>query len=444
MRGLLTRRMDRRPDRSPEEDFEQLVRNVGDKLRGLFGGGNSGGNSGPGGGGNGPSAGGAAGGPSIPIGRILPIIIILALIGWLATGIYTIQPGEAGVVRTFGSYSGPPTGAGLNYHFPAPIQSVEVVDTQTVRRTEIGFRTDGDQSNNEVAGKRSNLAEALMLTSDENIVQVELLVQYRIADAASFVFNVQNPESVLRTSGEIALRSAVGNMTIDAVITEERGKVQMDTKANLERLLAEYNIGIDVGEVLLQVADPPEEVRDAFQEVVRARADKERLINEAQAYQNDIVPRAAGQAEELINTAKAFEAARIAEAEGEADRFLAFIAGLAGAAGQDALGAYLDDLEDTLSLVEGERESARKTARSRFLASLEDLDKDPSYIARRDVMSERLYLETMERILPSAKKFILTPDSGGNLLQFLPLEGNSASLPPVVSTQDDSVPEESK
>tara|TARA_Y100000588_G_scaffold393282_2_gene508602 strand:+ start:6721 stop:8016 length:1296 start_codon:yes stop_codon:yes gene_type:complete len=431
--------MDRRPDRSPEEDFEQLVRNVGDKLRGLFGGGNSG----PGGGGNGPSAGGG-GAPSIPIGRFLPIIIILALIGWLATGIYTIQPGEAGVVRTFGSYSGPPTGAGLNYHFPAPIQSVEVVDTQTVRRTEIGFRTDSDQSNNEVAGKRSNLAEALMLTSDENIVQVELLVQYRIADAADFVFNVQNPESVLRTSAEVALRSAVGNMTIDAVITEERGKVQMDTKANLERLLAEYNIGIDVGEVLLQVADPPEEVRDAFQEVVRARADKERLINEAQAYQNDIVPRAAGQAEELINTAKAFEAARIAEAEGEADRFLAFIAGLAGSAGQDALADYLDALEDTSDLAEVDRESARKTARSQFLASLEGLDKDPSYINRRDVMSERLYLETMERILPFAKKFILTPDSGGNLLQFLPLEGNSASVAPIVTTQDDSVSEENK
>jgi membrane protease subunit HflK len=368
----------------------------------------------------------------------LPIIIILALIGWLATGIYTIQPGEAGVVRTFGSYSGPPTGAGLNYRFPSPIQSVIVVDTQTVRRTEIGFRTDADS---ETVGKRSNLAEALMLTSDENIVQVELLVQYRISDAADFVFNVQNPEGVLRTSAEVALRSAVGNMTIDAVITEERGKVQMDTKANLERLLLAYNIGIDVGEVLLQVADPPEEVRDAFQEVVRARADKERLINEAQAYQNDVVPRANGQAEQLINTAKAFEAARIAEAEGEADRFLAFIAGLAGVPGQEALTTYLDALELTSALAEEQREGARKEARSSFLAALEGLDNDPAYISRRNVMSTRLYLETMERILPNAKKFILTPDSGSNLLQFLPLEG-STFVPPVVSTQDGSVSEE--
>ena len=143
-----------------------------------------------------------------------------------------------------------------------------IVDVEQIRRAEIGFRTVGTES------KEEFLSEALMLTTDENIVQVELLVQYRIANSRDFIFNVQNPEAVLITSAEVGLRSTVGQMTIDAVITEERARVQEDTRAFLSRLLDDYGTGIQVTDVRLQVADPPEEVRDAFQEVVRALADR--------------------------------------------------------------------------------------------------------------------------------------------------------------------------
>ena len=149
---------------------------------------------------------------------VVPVLLLL----WLGTGIYIVQPGEEGVVRTFGRFSNV-TGSGLNYHVPAPFQRVDVVDVQSIRRAEIGFRTDGGDRKEEV------LSEALMLTRDENIVQVELLLQYRVGDSRNFIFNVQDPEMVLVTSAEVALRSAVGQMGIDAVITEERARVQDET-----------------------------------------------------------------------------------------------------------------------------------------------------------------------------------------------------------------------
>lgn len=245
-------------------------------------------------------------------------IVAVGLMLWLVTGVYSVQPGEEGVVRTFGRFTAI-AGSGLNYHLPWPIQTATVVDVQSIRREEVGFETTPD------GGKREVLSEALMLTEDENIVQVELLVQYRVGDARAFVFNVQDPENVLRTTAEVALRSAVGQMTIDAVITEERARVQNETRLFLTQLLDEYGTGILVTDVRLQVADPPEEVRDAFQEVVRARADKERLINEAQAYQNDVVPRARGEKQKLIEEAAAFKDQHVLRATGDAERFLAVL-----------------------------------------------------------------------------------------------------------------------
>ncbi len=251
-------------------------------------------------------------------GTLFGFILIVVLILWLVSGIFIVQPGEEGVVRTFGRFSNisPP---GLNYHWPWPIQSATIVDVESVRRAEIGFRTGSANL------KDQKLGEALMLTTDENIVQVELLVQYRIADSASFIFNVQEPESVLHTTTEVALRSTVGQMTIDDVITEERARVQDETRAFLSRLLNDYGTGIQVTDVRLQVADPPEEVRDAFQEVVRAKADKERLINESQSYQNDVVPRARGEKQQKIEEATAFKDQQILRATGDAARFLSIL-----------------------------------------------------------------------------------------------------------------------
>lgn len=251
-------------------------------------------------------------------GAFYIIVIAAMVLLWLATGIYVVQPGEEGVVRTFGKYSSVTT-SGLNYHMPWPVQTATVVDVESIRRVEIGFRTTATTAKQEI------LTEALMLTEDENIVQVELLVQYRISNSRDFVFNVQNPEEVLLTSAEVALRSTVGQMTIDAVITEERARVQDDSRLFLARLMDDYKTGIQVTDVRLQVADPPEEVRDAFQEVVRAKADKERLINESQAYQNDIVPRARGDKQRVIEEATAFKDQRVLLATGDAKRFLSVL-----------------------------------------------------------------------------------------------------------------------
>jgi membrane protease subunit HflK len=312
---------------------------------------------------------------------IIPIVLV-----WLGSGVFIVQPGEEGVVQTFGQFSSVAT-SGLNYHIPWPIQKVTIVDVQSVRRVEIGFRTTGGDSKQEV------LSEALMLTMDENIVQVELLVQYRIASSRDFVFNVQNPEDVLLTSAEVGLRSTVGQMTIDAVITEERARVQDETRVFLSRLLEDYGTGILVTDVRLQVADPPEEVRDAFQEVVRALADRERLINEAQAYQNDIVPRARGDKQRLIEEATAFKDREVLRATGDAQRFLSVL---------------------------------------------------EAYRLAPEVTRERLHIEALEGILNQAELILLDEAAIGNrVLPFLPLTepSNSNARPSApTSTSDPAAP----
>jgi membrane protease subunit HflK len=301
------------------------------------------------------------------------LILIILVVLWLASGIYIVQPGEEGVVTTFGKFSNITT-SGLHYHLPRPFQRVNIVDVESIRRAEIGFRSSGTD-------RTDVLSEALMLTTDENIVQVELLLQYRIADSFDFTFNVQNPEDVLRTSAEVGLRAMVGQMTIDDVITEQRARVQDDTRAILSQLMEDYKTGIQVTDVRLQVADPPEEVRDAFQEVVRALADKERLINESQAYQNDIVPRARGDKQQLIEEATAFKEQRVLRATGDAERFLSIL---------------------------------------------------NAYRLAPDVTRERMHIEALEGILRKVELILLDSDAtSGDVLPFLPLRSldNSSALP---------------
>ncbi len=322
--------------------------------------------------------------------RRRPLFIGIAgvvLVLWLASGIYQVQPGEDGVIRTFGRYTAT-TSPGLHYHLPWPVQTVTIVNVESIRRVEIGFRTEAD------GDKLDVLDEALMLTEDENIVQVELLVQYRVGDSRDFTFNVQDPENVLRTTAEVALRSTVGNMTIDAVITEERARVQDETRTFLKRLLDEYGSGILVTDVRLQVADPPEEVRDAFQEVVRARADKERLINEAQAYANDVVPRARGEKQQQIENATAFKEQQELLATGDADRFLAILS---------------------------------------------------EYRQAPEVTRERMHIEALEAILNRVELILLDANTGNQVLPFLPLKDLGGSVPalgdePVPPLGDEPVP----
>jgi len=302
------------------------------------------------------------------------IILIAALaLLWVLSGIYVVQPGEEGVVRTFGKFSSVTT-AGLNFRAPWPIQTATIVDVESIRRVEIGFRTTTANTKQEI------LSEALMLTEDENIVQVELLVQYRIANSRDFVFNVQRPEEVLLTSAEVALRSTVGQMTIDAVITEERARVQDDTRTFLARLMEDYTTGIQVTDVRLQVADPPEEVRDAFQEVVRAKADRERLINESEAYQNDVVPRARGDKQQAIEEAAAFKDEQVLRATGDAERFLSVL---------------------------------------------------EAYRIAPGVTRERMHIEALENLLDDVELILLDQDAvGGQVLPFLPLSDTTAIATP--------------
>lgn len=297
------------------------------------------------------------------------VIVAVVVLVWLATGFYIVGPGEQGVVRVFGRHVAT-TDPGLNYRLPWPIATVDVVNVANIRRAEVGFRT--------VAGGRVRgvLEEALMLTKDENIVEVQVLIQYRVKDPAAFLFRVQDPQDVLASAAEVALRSTVGRMRIDDVITERRAEVQAETQAFLERLLDDYNTGILVTEVRLQVADAPLQVRDAFHEVVRAREDRERLVNEAQAYMEDILPRARGQARQIIEDSIAYREERIRRARGDASRF-------------------------TQVLTE--------------------------YRRAPDVTRERMHIEALEDVLARAPKVVLNQGGDSNVLPFLPLRGMQAA-----------------
>jgi modulator of FtsH protease HflK len=300
----------------------------------------------------------------------LPVILLLA---WLASGVYQVQPSEEGVVRTFGKHTNT-TGPGINYHLPWPIQQVDVVDVQNIRRTEIGFRSGARTAPPEAQQGRRILEEALMLTRDENIVEVGLLVQYRVLDSAAFVFNVSNPDAVLASTAEVALRSAVGQMPIDDIITERRADVQENTRRFMEQLMEAYRSGIQVTDVRLQVADAPDQVRDAFHEVVRAREDRERLVNEAQAYREDIIPRARGEARRITEAATAFREERVRLARGDSDRFTSILT---------------------------------------------------EYQAAPDVTRERLHLEALEKVLGSVDKILLDGGSQNGVLPFLPLRNGA-------------------
>lgn len=295
------------------------------------------------------------------------------LIGlWLVSGIYTVGPGSQGVVRQFGREVAK-TGAGLNYHLPWPIQTANVVDMANVRRLNIGFEEIGSGQFEE------RVDEALMLTKDENIVNIHVIVQYRVRDASQFLFNVRYVPYVLKTATEVGLRSVVGNTPIDDVLTERRAEVQVETKTFLQALMDDYRSGITVTEVKLQEVDAPHEVRDAFHEVVRAREDRDRLTREAEGYRADIVPRARGEKEKTIKAAEAYKEQRILRARGDAEK---------------------------------------------FLSVLKEYQRAPV------VTRKRLYLETIETILRGIDKIIIDPKIAANLMPLLPLKGVSGlSLP---------------
>ncbi len=288
---------------------------------------------------------------------ILPaIFVILAVL----SSIYTIDPGEVGVIQRFGklsSYSDP----GLHFKFPF-VDSLSKVNVEKVRRIEIGFRSERARMN--------VIQESLMITKDENIVDAQAIIQWKIKEPGHFLFRVANPELTIKNTAEVALRSVIGVTKIDDALTTGRDEIQVRTKEFLQDLLDSYTSGVQITDVKLQIVDPPEEVKDAFNEVVRAKEDKERLINEAKAFFEDVIPKARGEAEKMIREAEAYKEQRISTAQGDTSRF------------NQIYSEYKKD---------------------------------------KDVTWTRIYLEKLESILQRPKKVIGT-DSSSGAINLLPLK----------------------
>lgn len=268
-----------------------------------------------------------------------PIALGLLVLVIAATGVYSVGPGEQGVVRTFGRESGK-TGPGLHYRVPF-VQKVNVVNLEQIRRLEVGFR-----------GNDPVPDEALMLTGDENIVEAQMIIQFRVTDPSKYLFRIKDPEEALRATAEVALRSMVGRTKIDEVITTGREKVQSETRAWLQKLMDEYQSGISITEVKLQTVDAPDQVKEAFHDVVRAREEKEKLINQAKGYQADIIPRARGEARKMEREAEGYKEQRVLRANGDAQKFESVYAEYAKAERVTRQRLYLETMERILGKID--------------------------------------------------------------------------------------------
>ena len=296
--------------------------------------------------------------PELKIGKITLILILIVV--WVAlTSFYTIGPDEEGVVRRFGEWVRTEE-SGLHFKFPYPIEKVDKPKVTEVKEISVG----------------TIAAEAKMLTGDENIILVEVRIQYKIKDAGAYLFNVQDVPEVIKDATESALRQVVGSHPIDAPLTEKKAEIMAEIQLELQEMLDNYNCGIDIRQVQLQDVNPPREVDHAFKDVQSAKEEKEQLINEAKGYQNDLIPKARGERQQIIRGAEAYRAERISKAEGDASKFLSVL---------------------------------------------------NEYKKAKDITEIRLYLETMEKILPGIEKYIID-DESGSLLNILPLDKMKSSL----------------
>ncbi len=325
-------------------DIDEIIRNIQKNINRILPGGSSSGKK--------------------PIGLIL---IILALV-WVASGLYRVLPDEQGVVLRFGKYI-KTTQPGLNYHIPFPIESVQTPKVTKVNRMDIGFRSERD-SGFTSGGVADVPEESLMLTGDENIVNIDFSVFWVIKDAQKFLFKIQDPEGTVKAAAETAMREVIAKSDIQPILTEGRAVIENETQEIIQSILDEYNSGIQITQVQTQKADPPDQVIDAFRDVQAARADMERSKNEAEAYANDVIPRARGEAQKILQAAEAYKKEVVAKAEGEASRFVSI---------------YTE------------------------------------YAKAKDVTQERMYLETMEKVLADIDKVIIDKNSGSGVVPYLPL-----------------------
>jgi len=300
-----------------------------------------------------------------------------ACVLWLLSGIYIVEPDEEGVVLRFGEYnrSVPP---GPHYRLPFPIESVDTPKVTQVQRVEVGFRSlakGGGQTQ-----VRAVPEEANTLTGDENIVTVQFSVQYKIRDAVEYLFRVTNQASVVHSAAEAAMREVIGASEIDSALTDGKLKIQDDATRLLQSILDRYEVGVQIIAVQLQDVHPPQDVIESFKDVASAREDKSRIINEAEAYRNEILPRARGQAAEMLNQAQAYRMTRIRAAEGEAGRFAAVLAEYQKARDVTKKRLYYEALEDIFSSTEMEKIllPAGATDRTLPLLPLDVLGKRPA------------------------------------------------------------------
>ena len=326
-------------------ELDEVIKDFKNKFNSTFGGGSS----------------GKSGASKVAKGSF-KYILILAVIVWLLSGIYIVDPAERGVVLRFGAFQTSTT-QGPHWHIPYPIESVYKVNVEQVRATEIGFRN----SPNSYSGGVSS--ESLMLTKDENMVDVNLAVQYKIVDAKAFLFNVYQPELTLSHVVQSVIRQVVGDNTMDHVLTTGRDQISQEVKSASQALLNDYGVGLMITAVTMQDAQPPIQVKASFDDVVKAREDEQRYINEARAYANDIVPKARGASQRIMAEAEAYKSQVVSKSEGEAYRF-------------------------TQILTE--------------------------YLKAPEVTRERLYRETLEDVLSSTNKVIV--DSSSNSLMYLPID----------------------
>ena len=307
-------------------------------------------------------SGGKSGG-SKPI--IIGLLIILGL--WVASGLYRVLPDEQGVVLRFGKFVNM-TQPGLHYHLPTPFERVLTPKVTKVNRVDVGFRPASDTGRSTGVGNVPE--ESLMLTGDENIVDINYSVFWVIKDAGKFLFNIQSPVETVKATSETAMREKKKKNNIQTILTEGRASIEVEVQEITQKILDEYGSGIQITQVQTQQADPPAQVIDAFRDVQAARADRERSKNEAEGYANDVIPRARGEAEQVLQQAEAYKKQVVAKAEGEASRFL----------------AIYNEYKDA-----------------------------------KQVTQERMYLETMEKVLADIDKVIIDKNASSGVVPYLPL-----------------------
>jgi membrane protease subunit HflK len=304
-------------------------------------------------------------------GKGLAIIAVLVFLAWLILGgFYRVEPGEQGVAMIFGKVW-QTTSPGLNYNLPAPIGSVETPDVQRINRVEVGLRSSGTSTR--VGTQRDIPEESLMLTGDENIIDIQFVVLWKVGNAEDYLFNVRNPVETVKSVAESAMREVIGRTDFDFARTQGRGEIQVAARTLIQDTLDAYGSGILINSIELQKVDPPGQVIDAFRDVQAARADKERSVNEAQAYLNEVTQKAEGEAQQVTRSAEAYKEEKIARATGDT---------------------------------------------SRFLAVFEQYKRNP------DVITRRVYLQTMEDLMMGMDKILIDTKSGGGSapIPYLPLD----------------------